>query len=221
MRILIYGINFWPELTGVGKYTGEMAEWLASRGYDVRVITAPPYYPDWRIGQGYSSWTYRRELLSPSNALGTSSYRRPVCEVGDLLEVGAVNSGVSLTVYRCPLWIPRRLSGVKRLLHLASFVTSSVPVLAWQLIWRPDVVIGVAPPFLGAPLAWAMSKLCGARSWLHIQDFELDAAMQLNFLPPVVHRPLAFVERFIYRRFDRVSTISPKMQEKLKVKGVA
>jgi len=29
LRILIHGINFSPELTGIGKYSGEMAEWLA------------------------------------------------------------------------------------------------------------------------------------------------------------------------------------------------
>ncbi|EKD96978.1 MAG: hypothetical protein ACD_23C01156G0001 [uncultured bacterium] len=29
MKILLYGINFAPELTGIGKYTGEMAAWLA------------------------------------------------------------------------------------------------------------------------------------------------------------------------------------------------
>ena len=46
MKILIYGINFSPELTGIGKYTGEMASWLAAKGHDVRVVTAPPYYPD-------------------------------------------------------------------------------------------------------------------------------------------------------------------------------
>ena len=27
-RILIYGINYYPELTGIGRYTAEMAEWL-------------------------------------------------------------------------------------------------------------------------------------------------------------------------------------------------
>ena len=32
MKILICGINYAQELTGIGKYTGEMAEWLASRG---------------------------------------------------------------------------------------------------------------------------------------------------------------------------------------------
>lgn len=31
MRFLIHGINFSPELTGIGKYTGWMAEWLDCR----------------------------------------------------------------------------------------------------------------------------------------------------------------------------------------------
>lgn len=42
LRILIHGINFSPELTGIGKYSGEMAEWLAAQGHEVRVVTAPP-----------------------------------------------------------------------------------------------------------------------------------------------------------------------------------
>ena len=50
LKILLYGINFAPELTGIGKYTGEMAAWLAERGHAVRVVTAPPYYPDWKVG---------------------------------------------------------------------------------------------------------------------------------------------------------------------------
>ena len=28
MKLLLYGINFAPEMTGIGKYTGEMAQWL-------------------------------------------------------------------------------------------------------------------------------------------------------------------------------------------------
>ena len=33
MKILVYGINYSPELTGIGKYTGEMVEWMASQGH--------------------------------------------------------------------------------------------------------------------------------------------------------------------------------------------
>ncbi|PJI53066.1 glycosyltransferase WbuB, partial [Methylobacterium radiotolerans] len=53
MKILIYGINYAPELTGTGKYTAELAEWLAARGHEVGVVTAPPYYPQWRVHAGY------------------------------------------------------------------------------------------------------------------------------------------------------------------------
>ena len=105
MRILLHGINYSPELTGIGKYTGEMAEWLASHGHEVRVVTAPPYYPHWEIGEGYAN--------------------RWIKETSD-----------SLLVYRCPLYIPLKPSGLKRLIHLASFALSSFPVMLSQVFWR-------------------------------------------------------------------------------------
>ncbi|MEG6551368.1 hypothetical protein V6C53_14140 [Desulfocurvibacter africanus] len=43
--MLVHGLNYAPEPVGVGKYTAEMAEGLATRGFDVRVATARPYYP--------------------------------------------------------------------------------------------------------------------------------------------------------------------------------
>ena len=68
MKILVYGINYSPELTGIGKYTGEMVAWMAQQGHDVRVITAPPYYPQWKVNGRYSSWRYRREDGEASTA---------------------------------------------------------------------------------------------------------------------------------------------------------
>ncbi|HBO80597.1 MAG TPA: colanic acid biosynthesis glycosyltransferase WcaI, partial [Cupriavidus sp.] len=62
MKILLYCLNYAPELTGIGKYTGEQAEWLAARGHQVRVITAPPYYPAWKIDRAYRGLRYRREM---------------------------------------------------------------------------------------------------------------------------------------------------------------
>lgn len=59
MKILIYGINYSPELIGIGKYTGEMAVWFAREGHSVRVVTAPPYYPEWCISENYKN-TYSR-----------------------------------------------------------------------------------------------------------------------------------------------------------------
>jgi len=44
MRILLYSNSYALVIIGVGKYNSEMGEWLANRGHEVRVVTAPPYY---------------------------------------------------------------------------------------------------------------------------------------------------------------------------------
>ncbi|MBX6322142.1 MAG: hypothetical protein IRY94_09970, partial [Rhodospirillaceae bacterium] len=73
------------------------------------------------------------------------------------------------TVYRCPLWVPQRQTGLRRILHLLSFAASSLPVLLWQgFHWRPDVVITVEPPVLAAPGALLAAPLAGPKSRLHV-----------------------------------------------------
>jgi len=59
------------------------------------------------------------------------------------------------------------------------------------------------------------------KTWLHIQDYELDAAFALGFvkLKPL-WRIATLFERGLLRSFDRVSTISERMMERLKMKGV-
>lgn len=191
VKILLHGINFAPELTGVGKYTGEMAEWLAARGHEVRVVTAPPYYPDWRVGSGYRSGWYATERWQ-----GTR-------------------------VWRCPMWVPARPGGLKRLLHLASFAASSFPLMLRQVFWRPDVVWVVEPPLFCAPTAWLVARLSGARAWLHVQDYEVDAAFELGLLRgATMRRAVATWERWLMGRFDRVSAISQPMLERAQAKGV-
>ena len=46
-KVLLISQNFTPEPTGIGKYNGEMMNWLAVNGYDCSVITTYPYYPQW------------------------------------------------------------------------------------------------------------------------------------------------------------------------------
>ena len=52
MRVLIVGINYSPEPTGVGPYTAGLAEHLATRGDEVTVLTGLPSYPGWRLLRG-------------------------------------------------------------------------------------------------------------------------------------------------------------------------
>ena len=190
MKLLVYGINFAPELTGIGKYSGEMVAWLAARGHDVRVVTAPPYYPDWSVWPGYSGARYAREEWN-----------------------GA-------TIFRAPLWVPRKVTGLKRLLHLASFAVSSLPALLAQWRWKPDVVWVTEPPLFCSPAALVFARLRSAKAWLHIQDYEVDAAFELGLLKGARMRSLvAAAERGLMRRFDRISTISLRMMERASSKG--
>lgn len=192
MRILLYGLNFAPELTSTGRYTGEMANWLATQGHELRVVTSPPYYPSWRIRHPYSGVRYTTEQAG------------------------------GLTVYRSPLYVPRVLRTANRMLHLLSFALSSIPNLARSCLWRPDAIILVVPTMLCTPQAALFARLTGALSVLHVQDFEFDALFGLGMARGRrIQRALAFIERFFLRRFDLVSTISTGMLARAKAKGVA
>lgn len=57
MRILIAGINYTPEVTGIAPYTTAMAEGLRDSGHDVRVLTGIPHYPSWSNFTGFRGLT--------------------------------------------------------------------------------------------------------------------------------------------------------------------
>jgi colanic acid biosynthesis glycosyl transferase WcaI len=193
LRILIYGLNYSPELTGIGKYTGEMAAWLAERGHEVRVVTAPPYYPAWRIRDDYRGAWYRIE----------HGNGQPV-------------------VFRTPLYVPQRPTGIKRIVHLVSFMLGSLPIMLREMFWQPEVVFTVEPTFFCAPLTLFVAKSAGAACWLHVQDFEVDAAFELGLLPAQgpVHDAALRTERFFTFAFDRVSGVSSRMVDRARAKGI-
>lgn len=88
--------------------------------------------------------------------------------------------------------------------------------------FRPDVVFTIAPSLQTAPAGLLAARLFGAKAWLHIQDFEVDSAFSLGILSGgTLRRAAEGCERTLLRRFDRVSTISAKMMERLADKGVA
>lgn len=193
MKILLVSLNHSPEQTGIGKFQGEMADWFVSRGHDVRAITAPPYYPEWRVGEGYSSFKYKVEEIAGAK------------------------------IFRVPLYVPSRPNGIKRLIHLLSFAFTSLPIIFWQaLAWKPDAIIATAPPIMVAPTVLLASWISGARSHIHVQDFEVDAAFNLGLLTNSWLLKFALgIERFILRAFSAASSISVRMRERLLAKGVS
>jgi colanic acid biosynthesis glycosyl transferase WcaI len=196
VRFLLYSLNYSPELTGIGKYNGEMSSWLANNNVDVQVVAAKPYYPEWEIHPDYSGFGYH-----------------------------SINeNGVS--VIRCPLYVPAQPSALKRILHLVSFAFSSKLVLfkkAFSKQMRPDVIFVVQPTLFITPAALLFAKFTGAKTVLHVQDYEVDAMFGLGMAGKgsLIPRIAYSIESWLMRRFDVVSTISYSMMEKAKQKGVS
>jgi colanic acid biosynthesis glycosyl transferase WcaI len=192
-RILIYGMNFTPEFAGVGRYTGEIALQLSAEGASVRVITTPPHYPGWRVQAGYTN-SFAQETID------------------------------GLKITRCPLVVREKMRGIWRLLAPFTFAVTSGPVAILHiLLRRPHVVICVEPTLMAAPAAAVAAKLVGARTVLHVQDLEVDAAFAVGHLRNSgwLKRLAGGFERFCLRQMDEVITISHRMADRLKEKGVA
>jgi len=193
-RILIIGLNYAPEVIGIGPFTTGMAEGLVQLGHPVEAVVGVPYYPQWRSVPPFGNRWQR-----------------------------SVEGGVS--VVRCPHYIPARPSGPRRIAHLFSFACSAlVPALQSACkvrAQRPQVVICVAPALLSVPAAWLAARISGARLWLHVQDFEVEAAFATGLVSPGMFARLAgFLECNILKLADRISTISPQMCARLIAKGV-
>lgn len=79
--VLIIGINYLPERTGIAPYTAGMARGL-SNDFDVKVLTTHPHYPDWSFDEENPAWrsdepdgdvkVSRLRHYVPSNATGAT-----------------------------------------------------------------------------------------------------------------------------------------------------
>jgi colanic acid biosynthesis glycosyl transferase WcaI len=177
-KILLHGLNFSPEEIGVGKYSGEMVEFLLQNGVPCCVVTAPPYYPQWKIRNGYSGLRYQTEKRTTLPPATNAAPEEPkTCVAPNVVQ------SETLEVVRCPIWVPRMVNGTKRIFHLASFGISSLPAALWKAIaFRPRVIMTVEPAAFCMPATLLAARLTGAKAWLHIQDFEVDAAFELGIL---------------------------------------
>ncbi|MDJ0338353.1 glycosyltransferase family 4 protein [Cryobacterium sp. PH31-O1] len=56
-RVLVLGLNYFPEQTGIAPYTSALARGLQARGMQIDVFSAHPHYPEWKIHPGFGVWT--------------------------------------------------------------------------------------------------------------------------------------------------------------------
>ena len=84
---------------------------------------------------------------------------------------------------------------------------------------RPQVIMVIAPPFLSGVLAAWLRWRWRCPIIYHVQDLQVDAALDLGLLPRRLARLLLASERWVLARMDLVSTISTAMRRRLAAKG--
>jgi colanic acid biosynthesis glycosyl transferase WcaI len=190
MRILYLGINYWPEDTGIGAFATGRCEYLASRGHKVTACTGFPYYPQWHVPE---------------------SYRH---------RIGSIESRNGVRIVRSWLYVPRKVTSARRILHEASFLATNLISAARGP--RPDLIVATTPP-LGLGLT---GRLLG-RIWkvpyvLLVEDLQPDAAIDLGMIKPgKLANALFALERLAYRHSAVVSTLTNGMAERIVAKGVS
>lgn len=190
MKILVYGINYAPELTGIGKYTGEMSDWLNKREHTVKVITAPPYYPEWKVGEGY------KNRFSSEQHDNTTIYRCPLYvpaqpnTIKRLLHLLSFAISSCLVLIRLLFWRPHVIFVVEPTLFCAPMA------LLYARLTGAKIILHIQDYEIDA--MFGLGLMSGGR----------------------LGRIAKACESWIMHRFDAVSTISTSMMSLAKAKGV-
>ena len=126
MKIVVWGINYRPEVTGIAPCNTALCEYLRAEGHEVRMVTTFPYYPAWR--------------------------KRPE-DAGCLCRTDVENG---VPVHRCWHYVPRRATALRRIVHELSFVATSflrvlsLPRADWYVVVSPPLLLGAAAWLAGA-----------------------------------------------------------------------
>jgi colanic acid biosynthesis glycosyl transferase WcaI len=193
MHVVFLGINYWPDETGIAPFTTGRCEYLASRGHRVTVLTGFPYYPAWRIPERYRGRFFSREERN------------------------------GVLILRSWLYVPKQVNAMRRILHEASFIVSSLlRAVTRDRELQPDLLVATTPP-----LALSLSAIVLSRVWKipfiqHVPDLQPDAAVDLGMLREGrLTNALYGLERTGYRKAALISTLTDAMRNKIVSKGIA
>ena len=139
MRVIVWGINYAPEITGIAPHNVSLCEFLQRTGQDVEMVTTFAYYPAWKKSPEDQHQLYRTDSIN------------------------------GVRVHRCWHFVPKRVTAWKRIVHEATFaLTSILRVLSLKkpdvyFIASPPLVLGAAAWLVsrlkGAPFIFHVQDL--------------------------------------------------------------
>ena len=120
MRIIVWGINYAPEVTGIAPCNTALCEYLVAQGNDVEMLTSFAYYPQWKTREEDAFTLYRTDRIR------------------------------GVLVHRCWKYVPQKVSAIRRILHEGSFVAISflrallLPKADIYVVVSPPLLLGAA-----------------------------------------------------------------------------
>ncbi len=184
-RVTIVSSNFWPEQTGSSQTVAEFAEFLADRGADVRVATALPFYPQWRIWESYRGTLWRTEKRN-----GMTIFRAWHVVSPRPTTLGRLLHETTLALFGLPVLI-RALRGT----HIAYVVS---PALTFALVGL------VMAAVMRVPRVLIVKDV--------MPDAAIELGMLRNGIAIALSRWLA---RCAYRLADEIHTLGDGMRRRI------
>ncbi len=126
-----------------------------------------------------------------------------------------------IKIYRYKQFTPKNPNFKNRTKHILSFTFGSLKNL--KEIKAADLIIAIVPFTSDIWLAHRLARKTSAKVWVHVQDFEFDAAFEAgvikdNKLRNLISKFLYKIETNLLDKADIVSSISYSMLEKAKKK---
>jgi len=174
---------------------GELAVDLQAKGHKVAVLTTAPHF----------NRDPEAELRQPIR-----NHWGPVLRKSDFH---------GIPVYHT--FMPRKGKSILlRLLGWTGFHLISA-VAGMTTVPRPSVIIAPSPPLTIGVFAWILGKFHGAPYIYNVQEIYPDIAVRLGALRNKrLIGLLERLERFVYRKGEKIAVIAPRMRQRLLDKGV-
>jgi len=174
---------------------GELGVDLQAMGHKVTVLTTTPHFnqdPEAELRQPL--WNHWGPVLQRSDYHGIPVYHT---------------------------FIPKKGKSILlRLLGWTGFHLISAAA-GMTTVSRPDVIIAPSPPLTIGVFAWILGKFHGAPFIYNVQEIYPDIAVRLGALRSKrLIGLLERLERFVYRKGEKIAVIAPRMRQRLLEKGV-
>lgn len=139
MRVVVWGINYAPEVTGIAPHNVALCEHLEHNGHDVEMVSTFAYYPAWKKNREDENLLYRTDRVA------------------------------GVRVHRCWHYVPERVTALKRIVHEATFaLTSTLRILVLPrpdvyVVVSPPLILGTAAKVVsvikGSPFVFHVQDL--------------------------------------------------------------